>query len=108
MRRDEYLAGAPIMRGRWAAMGFLWWSGYFAGRTNPIGDLILYGGLQPNDFISDGIAVLLLIAGVICLDQYGRNTWFIWAPDDATWAGRFTRDDVKRKSCPGKPRPSAH
>lgn len=107
MRRDEWLAGAPILRGRWAAIVWLWWSGYLCGRTNPIGDIAYRHLLDPLDVASNVAGLALLAAGMTFLDQYGRNSWFVWAPDDAAWAGRFTRDDVRRGSCLGKPPLSA-
>jgi hypothetical protein len=96
MRRDEWLAGAPIYRGRWAAVAALWWAGYFVGRTNPLVDLIIDHTWEPWDFTSDVVGAAALILGIMFIDQYGRNAWFAWAPDDAQWDHRFTRDQVNR------------
>lgn len=103
MKRVEMLSGAPIFRGRWAAIFWLWASGFMAG------DMDL--GLVWN-FIPDaahvghthwGIDAALalgsltcLVAGLFSIDQYGRNAWFAWAPDDVRWS-ELTRDSVNRK-----------
>lgn len=42
------------------------------------------------------LSIACLVMGLLSLDQYGRNAWFAWAPDDVEWSG-LTRSDVNRK-----------
>jgi len=96
VRRDEFLAGGPMVRGRWSAVACLWWSGYLIGRTQPVYDLWKVDNNTVWDWISVGLGMIALVFGLIFLDQYGRNCWFSWTFDDVKWDGRFTRDEVKR------------
>ena len=102
MKIREALSGAPLFRGRLAAVFWLWWSGFLAGDTDyglvwfwipdsgavhhhPLVDLALWAG-----------SIVCLALGVLSIDQYGRAAWFAWAPDDAKW-GELRRGDVNRK-----------
>ena len=98
MKRREVLAGAPIFKGRWSALAFTWWSGWLFGRVHPITDMITKVDLNREDYIFAPIAILMMICGVIFLDQYGRNCWFTWCPDDIPWGKNLYRKDVKRES----------
>jgi hypothetical protein len=103
MNKTELLAGAPIFRGRWTALLFLWISGFLAGDM----DLGLVWVFVPDpptththwaiDIVMAILSFVFLVLGLICLDQYGRNSWFAWAPDDVKW-GNLTRADVNRKA----------
>ena len=104
MNKQEMFSGAPIFRGRWAALTWLWISGFLAGDM----DLGLVWAFVPDaerpvpqthwsiDIALALSSVFCLVMGLISLDQYGRNAWFAWAPDNVTW-GDFTRIDVNRK-----------
>lgn len=104
MKRGEALSGAPIFRGRWAAILWLWASGFCAGDTDfglvwafiPDAERPLYGRHWAIDGGLAVASVVFLIAGLISLDQYGRNAWLSWAPDDVRWAG-FSRSEVMRQ-----------
>jgi hypothetical protein len=98
VRRDEILAGAPILRGRWSALAFTWWSGWLFGRVHPITDTITGHDLDKWDYFLAPVGLGLLILAMVFLDQYGRNCWFSWAPDDQLWAKKLHRNDVKRES----------
>lgn len=101
MRKDELFSGAPVLRGRWSAYFWLLLAGYLTGRTQPITAL-----LNPDDSlftpfgdaVSLVLSVLCIIAGTLALDQYGRNCWFAWAPDDVKWGKKIGRDDVNRRT----------
>jgi hypothetical protein len=93
MKRNEVFAGAPILRGRWSAVLCTWWSGWLIGRAHPLLDAF-EGRLTVTDWWAV-VGTISMVAGVIFLDQYGRNCWFTWTPDDVTWDG-LHRDDVKR------------
>jgi len=90
MKRREVLAGAPIFRGRWAAIWWLFWAGEFFGEPS------LFNKIEWWELMLVGFACVFLILGLISLDQYGRNAWFAWAPDDAEWSG-LRRTDVNRR-----------
>lgn len=101
MSRREMFAGAPIFRGRWAAIVWLWISGALAGDMD-IGFVWLFTAEKPTTHTHWGIDAVMgllsaaaLIAGIMSLDQYGRNAWLAWAPDDEQWSG-LTRGDVNR------------
>ncbi len=91
MTRAEAFAGAPILRGRWAAIWWLWWAGEFWGETS------LFNGVSIVEWVIMAFGALFLVIGVLSLDQYGRNAWFAWAPDDATWSG-LPRAAVNRQT----------
>jgi hypothetical protein len=91
MKLQEMRSGAPIFRGRWAAIVWLWWSGELFGETK------LPNGVSALEWASMGIGAVFLAMGVLSLDQYGRNAWFAWAPDGTEWSG-VKREDVNRKS----------
>lgn len=97
---SEIKAGAPIYRGRWAAIIWLWLAGYFAGDVDLIFALdAVRPNLQYRAWVTDAFllmaSIICLFIGVARLDQYGRNAWFTWAPDDVKWSG-LKRSDVKR------------
>lgn len=96
MQRNEWFAGAPIRRGRWSAMFCLWWSGYSFGRTRIIREVWseMYWGDWRNWFYIV-MGCLFIALGVLFLDQYGRNCYFEWAPDEARWK-KLSRGNVKR------------
>ena len=96
-------AGAPIFRGRWATLTWLWLSGFLAGDM----DWGLVWSFLPDrptththwliDITMGVLSLICLVAGLLSLDQYGRNAWFAWAPDDAEWPEGLTRDSVNRQ-----------
>lgn len=107
MKLRETFAGAPIYRGRWAAIIWLWWSGVFIGEMD-IGifwelvgtierssDYFVTRHLWAFDAGMLACSVFCLVMGVLSIDRYGRNAWFTWAPDDVHW-GDLCRDDVTR------------
>lgn len=104
MKINEMTSGAPLFRGRWAAIFWLWVSGAMAGDMDLglvwlfIPDAAHIGHTHWSIDALLGIgSIFCLVAGIMCLDQYGRNAWFAWAPDETEWGG-FTRSDVNRKN----------
>ena len=103
MRKAEALSGAPIYRGRWAAIFWIWTAGLLAGDM----DLGVVWAFIPEaahvghthwgiDAAMGAGAIICLLTGLLSLDQYGRNAWFAWAPDNAKW-GEIPRSEVNRK-----------
>ena len=102
MKLREALSGAPLFRGRLAAVFWLWWSGVLAGDTD-YGFVWLFvqdgGNARHHPMIDAAMwagSLIFLILGVLSIDQYGRACWFAWAPDNTMW-GDLSRDDVKRE-----------
>jgi hypothetical protein len=93
VKRDEFLAGAPILRGRWSTITLLWWAGYCVGRARPVYTLLGVEQLSTFNWLSYAVGFVSLIAGILFLDQYARNCWL--------QAGRKWRhlktSEVKRK-----------
>lgn len=90
MKLKEVKAGAPIFRGRWPAVWWLFWAGEFFGEPS------LFNKIEWWELMLVGFAAVFLVLGLINLDRYGRNAWFAWAPDDVEWGG-LRRGDVNLK-----------
>lgn len=90
--RREARAGAPIYRGRWSALVWVWWSGELLGETS------LFNGISLVEWVLTLTSVLVFLPlGIAALDRYGRNAWFDWSPPGTTWHG-VKRDDVNRET----------
>lgn len=96
---SDVKAGGPILPGRWSALICLWIAGFLAGDVdvNFVATAIGAPTDETHNWLVDSIQLLagfgFLVAGIVNLDRYGRNAWFMWAPDTATWAG-LKREDV--------------
>ncbi len=100
-RYRRALAGAPILRGHWAAIIFTFLAGVFADKVEVV-DRLTSGILARDGWVwwpTDTPWALLAIAagvlGKLGLDMYGRNCWLTHAPPGVTWNG-LTADDCNR------------
>lgn len=105
MKLKEAFSGAPLFRGRYAAVFYIWLAGELFGDLDVgvvwlfVPDSVAHVGHKhwALDAFMFTLGCASLLMGVLSLDQYGRNCWFAWAGDDVEWQG-LTRNDVNRKT----------
>jgi hypothetical protein len=101
------LSGAPILRGRWAAIIFLFAAGVCFDKIETIDRLTSgtggYAVWWPTDTPWLLAAITFSAFGTLALDMYGRVCWLTHAPDGVTWNG-LTREDCNRVPLIRRPR----
>ena len=107
-RRRQYAAGAPILRGHWGVLIFVFLSGVFADKVEIVDRLTSGIAFRdgwvwwPTDTPWALLAVTAGILGKLCLDMYGRACWLTWA-GGRDWNG-LTRADCPREPLVRRPR----